>query len=433
MIRTANRVIQAIQEGSSSGEGAGLKALTFILGVVLAAYCAVGILSETFGQNNAEVERVLCRLFVCNDAALESSARQQLTGVGQADAQNAIATFRELLERDSQNPYRWADLGEAFLDGGQREQARECHGQVLTLAPRSAPLLLRAANFLFQIGENNQALPITARILTLTPYYDSIIFSEYTRLVDHPEDVLLYGLPEDRRAVKSWLQYLMQAGRLDDAQRTWSWVAQRGFADDSMAGEYAGFLVQQGHPDLAVSAWTRHLGARARDYRKSNYLFNGNFEFAPSPSPFDWNLGHTQGVDVARDCSTARPGDCSLRISFAGTQNLDFAAASQIASVTPGPYRLHASIRTQGLTTDQGIRFQISDAELPARLDVTFGRFKGTMPSSPVDQELVVPRQTRLLRVQIIRQPSMRFDNKVGGTAWIRDLKLEPIGHRSPP
>ena len=108
-------------------------------------------------------------------------------------------------------PIDGRDLGEAFLEAGQKEEARDCYGQVLALAPRSAPFLLRVANFYFQIGENNKALPVTARILTLIPDYDSIIFSEYTRLVDHPEEVLLYGLPEDRRAVKSWLQYLMQA------------------------------------------------------------------------------------------------------------------------------------------------------------------------------------------------------------------------------
>jgi len=29
--------------------------------------------------------------------------------------------------------------------------------------------------------------------------------------------------------------------------------------------------------------------------------------------------------------------------------------------------------------------------------------------------------------IQSVRQPSMKFDNKVGGTAWIDQLKLEPI------
>ena len=314
---------------------------------------------------------------------------------------------------------------------GQKEEARECYGQVLALAPRSAPFLLRVANFYFQIGENKKALPITARILTLIPDYDSIIFSEYARLVDHVEDVLRYGLPEDRRAAESWLQFLIQARRLDDAQRTWDWVAGRGYANDPLAGEFVEFLIRQGHPDSAASAWARYLGTRSGDYGKSTYLFNGGFESEPAQSPFDWNVARTEGVEVSRDFTTAWSGKYSLRISFAGTQNLDVAAASQLAFVKPGPYRFHAFIRSEGLTTDQGIRFRICDAEAPARLDVIFGQFTGTRPWSAVEQAFVVSPETRLLQVQVIRKPSLKFDNKVGGTAWIDELRLEPIGNRS--
>jgi hypothetical protein len=401
-----------------------------ILGAVLAAYSSAGIISDTLWPNNEKVERVLCRLLLCANAPLVGRARQQLTGVREEDVQKAINIFKGVLQRDPQNPYRWADLGEAFLEAGQKEEARYCYGQVLALAPHSAPFLLRAANFHFQIGENEEALPITAWILMLIPDYDSVIFSEYARLVDRPEDVLRYGLPEDRRAAESWLRFLIQAERLDDAQRTWEWVVGRGYADDALAGEYVEFLIRQGRPDLAASTWARYLGTRAGDYGKSTYLFNGGFESEPAQSPFDWSVARTQGVEVARDCTTAWSGKCSLRVSFAGTQNLDLAAASQMTLVKPGPYRFHAFIRSEGLTTDQGIRFRVSDAEAPARLDVTFGQFIGTRPWSGVERDFVVPPATRLLQVQVIRQPSMKFDNKVGGTAWIDELSLEPIGSR---
>ena len=407
-----------------------MRTLTLILGAVLAAYSSAGIISDTLWPNNEKVERVLCRLLLCANAPLVGRARQQLTGVREEDVQKAINIFKGVLQRDPQNPYRWADLGEAFLEAGQKEEARYCYGQVLALAPHSAPFLLRAANFHFQIGENEEALPITAWILMLIPDYDSVIFSEYARLVDRPEDVLRYGLPEDRRAAESWLRFLIQAERLDDAQRTWEWVVGRGYADDALAGEYVEFLIRQGRPDLAASTWARYLGTRAGDYGKSTYLFNGGFESEPAQSPFDWSVARTQGVEVARDCTTAWSGKCSLRVSFAGTQNLDFAAASQMTLVKPGPYRFHAFIRSEGLTTDQGIRFRVSDAEAPARLDVTFGQFIGTRPWSGVERDFVVPPATRLLQVQVIRQPSMKFDNKVGGTAWIDELSLEPIGSR---
>jgi hypothetical protein len=124
------------------------------------------------------------------------------------------------------------------------------------------------------------------------------------------------------------------------------------------------------------------------------------------------------------------PENC-VKLSNLG-QNLDFAAASQQTFVTSGIYRFHGFIRTDGLSTDQGIRFRISDAEVPPRLDLVFGQFTGTRPWSGVEQDLVVPPATRLLQVQVIRGRSLKFDNKVGGTAWIDELKLEPISIHSP-
>jgi tetratricopeptide (TPR) repeat protein len=404
----------------------------FTLGAILTAYCAVGVLSETSSENNEHVNQVLCRFFLCNNAPLVWRGRDQLTRGKEENVQRAITTFRTVLKRDPQDPYRWADLGDAFLKAGQKEDARYCFGQVLALAPHSAVFLQRVADFHFQNGENQEALPITARILALIPDYDSIIFGEYIRFVGRTEDVLAFGLPEDRRAAKSWLQFLIQAGRHGDTQVTWNWIVGHGYADSALAGEYVEFLIRQGHPAMAASAWAQYMGPRADDYDKSTYLFNGDFESDPAQSPFDWNVARTEGIEVTRDCTTASSGKCSLRIRFAGTQNLGFAAASQLSFVRPGTYRFHAIIRTEALTTDQGIRFRLSDAEVPARLDEVFGHFTGTSRWSSVDHDLVVAPNIRLLRIEVIRQPSMKFDNKVAGTAWIDDLKLEPITPHSP-
>ena len=61
---------------------------------------------------------------------------------------------------------------------------------------------------------------------------------------------------------------------------------------------------------------------------------------------------------------------------------------------------------------------------------MVFEQFTGSMPWSLVERDLTVPPQTRLLQIQVVRQASMRFDNKVGGTAWIDDLRLEPLNSR---
>lgn len=409
-----------------------MRALTFALGAILTSYCSVGVLSENLWQSNDQVNRDLCYFFLCNNAPLISHARNQITEGGKENVQQAIAVFRRALQQDAQDPYRWADLGDAFLDAGQKEDARYCYGQVLALAPRSAPFLLRVANFHFESGNNEKALRTTARILSLVSEYDSIVFDEYTRYVDRTEDVLHFGLPEDPRAPKSWLRFLMQSGRRDDAELTWDWITERGYADDTLAGEYAEFLIGQARPELAASAWRKYLGRRTDGYGESNYIFNGDFESEPTQSPFDWNIVNTAGIKVARDVTTAWSGKSSLRIGFAGTENLDVAAASQLTLVRPGHYHFRAFIRTEGVTTDQGIRFRISDAGAPARLDAVFGQFTGSTSWSSVDHDLIVAPETRLVRIEVIRQPSMKFDSKVDGTAWIDQLKLEPITPHSP-
>jgi hypothetical protein len=346
-----------------------------------------------------------------------------LTAPGEDDLEKAVGVFRTVLQRNPHDPYRWADLGEALLEAGRKEEARYCYERVEALAPRVPPFLLRVANFHFAVGEPRRALPVTARILGMIPDYDAVIFSQYTRLAENA-DVLRFGLPEDSRAARSWLRFVMEAGRLEDAQRSWDWVAGRALADDAVAGEYARFLIQRGQPEAASLAWARQAGARD----SANFLYNGDFEHEPAASPFDWSLARAAGVEVARDDKEA-----SLRISFAGTENLEITAASQLVFVRPGPYRFRARIRTDGVTTDQGIRFRIADAETPTRMNLTFGQFTGTNPWSDVQQDLVVPPQTRLLQVQVIREPSMRFDNRIAGTAWIDGFRLESAGRQSPP
>jgi len=409
-----------------------MRILTMVLGAVLTVYCSAGMLAETGWPNNVEVNHLLCRFLLCTVAPPVEGGRQQSMAAGEENLEKAATELRSVLQQDPQNPYRWADLGEAYLQAGQSENARYCYSRMLALGPNSPPLLLRAANFHFAIGESKAALLITARILSLIPDYDAIIFSMYSWLIDKYDEVLQYGLPEDRRAAKSWLQFLMQAGRLDDAQRSWQWTAGRGYVDDALAGEYVAFLIRQGQPDAAASAWAQHLGARTGEYGHSNCLFNGSFEAQPLPSPFDWTLARTQGAVVARDCTTALSGECSLRISFVGTRNLDFAAASQQAYVKTGSYRFHAFVRTENVTTDEGIRFRVFDAEAPSRLNVTFCQFTGTNPWSAIEYDLLVPRATRLLQVQVIREPSLKFDNKIAGTAWIDEMRLEPISGHSP-
>jgi hypothetical protein len=76
------------------------------------------------------------------------------------------------------------------------------------------------------------------------------------------------------------------------------------------------------------------------------------------------------------------------------------------------------------LTTDQGLGFQIVDAEAPARLDLKTEPLLGTREWSRIEAPLVIPPPTRLVEIRLVRQPSLKFDSKIRGAAWIDDVRL---------
>jgi hypothetical protein len=120
----------------------------------------------------------------------------------------------------------------------------------------------------------------------------------------------------------------------------------------------------------------------------------------------------------------AHSGQWSLRIDFRGKENLNYSHVSQTVCVRPGPLRFQAYVRTEGITTDQGVGFRVFDPESPARLDARTAQLSGDSDWRPLELAFVVPPETRLLVVQVRRLPSLKFDNKIAGTAWVDDAVL---------
>jgi hypothetical protein len=309
-------------------------------------------------------------------------------------------------------------------------EARQCFSRAAELAPNSPPVLIRVANFHLNAGETRDALRYTSRTLRLTDQYDKVIFGLYDRLVNGVETVLRDGLPDDRRAATSWFRYLQRQNRVKDAGKAWRWLTSHSLVDDPLAGEYVDFLLANGQQEEAASTWKRYLGERAGDYLGRNLVFNSGFERTPLETKLDWTFRPVSGVDVSRDSTAARSGAFSLRIQFAGSENVDFHHVVQTVVAGPGKYRFCAHLRTIGITTDRGLCFRIFDISKSGRFDARIGEVTGTQDWVALEKIIVVPPGTGPLAIQVTRSPSGKFDNKIGGTAWIDDVILKP-DHRS--
>jgi hypothetical protein len=388
-----------------------LRILLLILGIVLVVYCTAGVLLDTRFSGDLAMEERLCRFRLCDNEMVSRRARVALWQEG--NTAEAITLFNRLLNRDSHAPFRWTDLGDAYVAADRKQDAEYCFRQAQVLAPKWPPVLLRVANFYFQTGNTDAALPITSQILAQVDAFDGVIFSEYTRLVDRVEDVLAKGLPPDPRASRAFLIHCTQFGKLGDAEKTWDWVRAHGFADTKTANAYVTYLLAHHRPQDARVAWKDYLGVRARGYGESNYIFNGDFENEPEGSPLDWIIQRVEGVDVARE-------EGALRIRFDGKHNLASTGVRQTIALPAGTYVLRARMRTEGITTDQGFRLHLaaegnswSSPALP-----------GTNAWAQMEHTFTVPGGE--YAVEVMRTPSLKFDSLVAGTLWMDDVRIEP-------
>lgn len=338
----------------------------------------------------------------------------------------AVRRLEEALRWDLSSPYRWCDLAEAFTETGELQKARYCFARAARLGPGMPPILMRVANFHFRLHEPLQALPYTARVMQLAPDYDAIIFSYYDRLIPDATAVLPY-LRGNPRATLAYFRHLLATGQETAAGVTWAWLREANASDDRLAGEYLNFLIRSRRHKEAAQIWAAHLGARRGGYPESTLLFNGGFEFEPTGAVFDWRITPVHGVEVARDSAAAREGRTALRITFLGTVNVDYSHVSQTAYIWPGRYRFRALVRTQGLTTDQGILLRLVDPERPGRVFAETEQLTGTNDWKPFEAVFAVPARTNLVSVRVCRPRSRKFDSKIQGHVWIDAVSLEPV------
>lgn len=345
------------------------------------------------------------------------------------DLDGAMQLMQESLRRDPASAYRWCDLGNVLARSGLSEGATYSFRRAAELGPQTPGVLLRAASGLTEVGRSDQALPYGARTLALTDQYDLELFSLYHTLKLPIADVIARGIP-DRRAAAGFFRYALN-NNVDAAELATAWkcMTAHSLTDDQTGSVYASHLIDLGKSEAAVAVWKAQLGNRAGDYPLPNRVVNGGFEFPFTDGILDWNIIDNPHVHVTRDLQQeAHSGRASLRLDFDGTANLLYADVRQSVVLSPGRYRLVGWVRPSSLTTDQGLGFWIQGGEGASALDVRTPKVRGTSPWTPLEATFAVPAGMPVVIVSVLRETSVKFDHDIGGTVWVDDVTLEPIG-----
>lgn len=339
---------------------------------------------------------------------------------------SSLAELEKALRDNPASAYRWIEAAEGYDQAGDSTKALFCLHRAEQLGPNLPPVWIRASAFYFRTGESGQALRMGAKAQAISGEADAFLFQYYDRFVRSTPKVL-NALADNPRASVAYFRHLLPKGSPEDAGLAWAQVEKYELADSRLREEYVNFLLDRRRFESAQTVWA----AAGRDrppsgYPVSNRVYNGGFEQDFSGSRLDWKAAPANAVEMERDTSVVKAGKSSFRVTFPGTENLEFDNPAQTAVASPGHYLFTAWLKTEVITTDEGVRFCIADAENPRNLSLQSESTRGTTDWTELRMAVSVPPATHLLKVSLCRHASLKFDSKIAGKAWIDDVSLRP-------
>ena len=411
---------------------------------VAPAVVAMGVLTVAYGgawlqlmqryQGNIAVERRFCQLGVCDTDGVLTA---MLTSAGEAKPDETVtldpAVYLAYLDRDRSAPYAWSELGNALSRAGRQEEARQVFAHAVTLGPTSASTLLTAAEFSFDDGREQDGFELASRALASRE--PRIFDAVFTMLSDKKISAsrIVAKVAMERAPAIELLRGLLRATPIDidGARSVWVWAVNRGFVDDQVSREYTGVLLANKLPREAWEDWVRYARMKDEGYPEKSLIFNGNFERETTGSPFDWQIVPAAGVTAAFERDPSGSGrQRRLRLTFDGTQNVGDVGVAQQLYLVPGRYVFRAKVRSDGLTTDQGVALTLTARSAHAAspsFDVTTDAVRRTTDWVEMRAAFDVGGDGELVALRLTRNPSLKFDRLVRGIVWLTDVMVLPV------
>lgn len=365
----------------------------------------------------------------------------QLGRYRQFDLQNsdlplAIAYYKRAISINPGSAAYWMDLGDAYEAAGNLSQAEQAFRKARQLYPVSAQAAWRLGNFLLRQGRVPEAFQQIHAAVLADPKLAPLAVSRCWRSTQDIDEILQHVLPDERDDNWGAIEFFVDAREPVPAMAVWRRIAVRREAFPvSQAFPLLDMLIEKGSLADARRVWAQALSAAGIQFKgdsKDSLLWNGGFEDEPLNGGFDWRVAPLDGARMALDEQVVHSGKRSLRVDFDGTSNVEFENIWQYVGVEPSTrYRFSAFFRTEALTTDSGMRFEIRDVSRPGNPPRFTANVAGTQAWVEEQAEFATGPGTTLLQVVLRRTRGEKLANKVGGTVWVDDVALVSVD--SPP
>jgi tetratricopeptide (TPR) repeat protein len=347
------------------------------------------------------------------------------------DPNQAIAYYLKAVQRDPRSAHYWMDLASAYETVGNTARARESFAHARNAYPVSAEVAWNYGNFLLRQQEFSEGYAEIQQAVRTDPSLLPLAISRAWRSHHDVNDVLDKVLPPNEGAYFEALDFFASNQQLDAALKVWRRLVALGkpFALDR-SFPFIDALISGGRADDVRHVWREAVTAAGKPHQEPaahSLIWNGDFAQNFTNGGLDWRWSAPLGVSLDFDSALPSHGARTLRLEFSGGANLNLEEPLQYVPVESGrTYHFRAYLRTQGITTESGMRFSIYDPQHSSTVNVRTENLTGTNPWAAVDTDVTAGPETHFLAVRLLRTPSRLFENRLSGTVWLADISLVP-------
>jgi len=348
--------------------------------------------------------------------------------IEQFDLRRAVANYQRGLEANARSVLLRMELAAAYEAGNEPARAREAYEQALRHHPISSEVRWKYGNFLVRQGELTEAFAEIRRALEWDSSRARLAVSVCWRASGDAERILKEALPRQQHSYMAALEYFLADKNVEASLAAWKYLlALHEPVDVRRVLPLAEELLRRKRFNEARQVWEQALVTAGWEQAAApgELVWDGGFERDALNAGFGWRVVPVEGATTEFDSQVYHSPARSLRVRFDGTENLDFQHVVQYVLVEPGQrYRFEGYLRTEGLSTDSGIRFWIHDPHNPAGPNLYTPNVLGTQPWSLEQADIVAGPTTRVLAIGLRRLMSQKINSRIRGTVWVDDVSL---------
>jgi tetratricopeptide (TPR) repeat protein len=350
----------------------------------------------------------------------------------------AISYYRRAIQLNSRSPYYKLDLAGALETAGNIDEADTNFRAAQAAYPISAEVSWKYGNFLLRQNRLPEAYAEIHRAAIVDP---NLIPLAVSRVWHSDPDIHLLldqVLPDTPGAYTQALVFLVDAQDPSAALEAWRrLIAKDRHTEWRWAYLLTDMLVAKEKFEDARTVWREAVELNPGStpaYSGNSLVFDGGFENDISGGGFGWRQSDVGGADFDFDADQKHSGSRSARLIFDGSKNLAYQELFQYILVSPATrYHFQGFLRTDQISTESGMRFEILDPKDQQQLDVLTPSETGTRPWTLEQSDFTTGPQMHLILIRLTRRVSERLDNKLRGTVWIDDVSLAPTDAGSAP